>query len=50
MKKKTKEEIQKEWDHIHWIKQIVFGFGIPDESAVDYWNDRKRLQEEFNNI
>jgi hypothetical protein len=51
MKKRTKEEIQKDWDRMQYIKQICYGMGIvSEEEAPDYWKDRRRLQEEFNNL
>lgn len=47
---RTKEQIEQEWRQMQWIKQIVYGFGIPDESAKSYYEDRKRLQEEYNKL
>lgn len=46
---KPKEEIVKEWQRINYIKQIVYGFGIPPKSAKEYWADRSRLEKEYTN-
>lgn len=44
---RTKEEIEAEFKKVIYIKKLIYGLGIPDESATDFWNDYNRLQKEY---
>ena len=42
------EEIKNDRERMQYIKKIIYGYGIPEPEAKEYWKDRKRLQEEYN--